>query len=96
VGNTEEENKRREAAAEDWWRMMMKSKRLSDDAEGEELEREAELFEEVTREMLNRQVKRIELCVRSKRWWSEDIAQKRWDLGRIKRLGGKGEHREER
>jgi hypothetical protein len=85
VGNTEEEKKRREAAAEDWWRMMRREM-LSDEDEREKLEKETELFEEATREMLNKHTRKIELCARSKMWWSEDIAQKRRKLGRINRL----------
>jgi hypothetical protein len=69
----------------DWWRMMAEKKALTDDDDREELEKKTELFEKATREMLDKHAKKIELCARSKRWWSEEIAQKRRDLGRVKR-----------
>jgi hypothetical protein len=90
VGNTEEEKKRREAVVEDWQRMMRRREMLSDEYEREKLEKEAELFEEATREMLNKHARKIELCARSKRCWSEEIVQKRRKLGRIKRLWRQG------
>jgi ketol-acid reductoisomerase len=70
--------------------MMRRREMLSDEDEREKLEKEAELFEEATREMLNKHARKIELCARSKRWWSEEIAQKRRKLGRIKRLWRQG------
>jgi hypothetical protein len=74
VAFMEEEKRRREVVAGDWWRIMARRTALSDDDEREELEKEVELFEKETREMLDRHAKKIELCARSKWWWSEEIA----------------------
>jgi hypothetical protein len=64
---------------------MARRMALSDEDEREGWEKEAELFEKATREMLDRYAKKIELFARSKTWWSEEIAQKRRELGRVKR-----------
>jgi hypothetical protein len=74
IGNMEEDKRRREAVAEDWRRMMAEKKALTDDDDRQELEKETELFEKATREMVDRRAKKIELCAKSKRWCSEEIA----------------------
>jgi hypothetical protein len=84
VGSIEEEKKRREVTVGDWRRIMARRAALSDDDEREELEKKVELFQKATTEMLDRHAKKIELCARSKRWWSEEIAQKRRGLGWVK------------
>jgi hypothetical protein len=56
--------------------MIAEKKALTDDDDREELEKETQLFEKATIEMLDRHATKRKLCARSKRWWSEEVAQK--------------------
>jgi hypothetical protein len=74
VGSMEEDMKRREVVPADWWEIIVRGMVLVDDDEKEELEKEVELFERATREIIDGHTMKIELCTTFKRCCLEEIA----------------------
>jgi len=63
-----------------------------DENSGEDdLQKEAEWIQRNFISHLNRCCKKVKVCVRSKRWWTTEIAENRKILGSIKRARKKGE-----
>jgi hypothetical protein len=97
-GNSEEVRDARREAGREWVGRLADRPRLHDDSPRAELEDEAVRVQEATVAVLNGHAKKITLCARSKRWWNEEIAQRRRELGRAKRRwrARKGTRREVR
>ena len=55
---------------------------LSDDSTVEELEDEIEWIQNTLIDILNEHCKVVTICARSKRWWNDDIKEKKKTLGR--------------
>jgi hypothetical protein len=85
LGNTEDAQNRRKDASQEWALALSGHAPLTDESTRAELEAQATDLQQATVNMLNKFAKKIKLCARSKRWWSEEIAQRRRDLGRAKR-----------
>jgi CxxC motif-containing protein len=64
---------------------------LDEESSGDELQKEAELRQRNFVNYLNRYCKKIQVCARSKRWWTEEIAENRRILGSIKKARKRGE-----
>ena len=58
---------------------------LSDTSTAEDLEDEVEWIQTTLFGLLNEHTRRITICVRSKRWWNDDVRDRRMALRRIKR-----------
>ena len=65
---------------------------LSDSSSRQELEDEIEWIRDTLIDILNSNTKVVTICARSKRWWSDEIREKRRTLGRAVRRwkAGKG------
>jgi hypothetical protein len=85
LGNSDEVRDARRDAGQGWTVLLADRQSLEDDSSRAELEEEAVRIQQATIEILNKHAKKITLCARSKRWWNEEIAQRRRELGRAKR-----------
>jgi ribonuclease HI len=81
---TEDEDKR-EAAQKSWKNLSEYRAKLNDFSTEQDLESEAEWIQESMFEVLNKHARKLRLCARSKRWWNDEIQEKRKCLGRAKR-----------
>ena len=65
---------------------------LSDSSSRQDLEDEIEWIHDTLIDVLNSHTKVVTICARSKRWWSDEIREKRRTLGRAtrKRRAGRG------
>jgi ribonuclease HI len=78
--------------AKEWWKAWSgKRDTLSDKSTVKQLEDEATAIRETLTELLNQKAKKTRVCARSKRWWNQDIADKRKVLGAMKRMMRRGE-----
>jgi len=64
---------------------------LDEESSRGDLQEEAEWIQQNFANHLNRWCKKVRVCVRSKRWWNEEIAENRRILGRLKRARRRGE-----
>ena len=81
-------NKTDEAKRE--WQSQMAGRPLSDTAGVDQLEEEAQHIQDSMVRVLDMHARKIRLCARSKKWWSEVIQERRRDLGRVSRLKRRG------
>jgi hypothetical protein len=72
-------------AKELWGRLMGDREILSEVSAIPELEEEAIAIRESLTDVLNQKAKKLRVCARSKRWWSQTIMEKRRILGHWKR-----------
>ena len=80
-----DDNKTDEAKRE-WQSQMAGRPMLSNTAEVDQLEEEAQHIQDSMVRVLDMHARKIRLCARSKKWWSEAIQERRKDLGRVSRL----------
>jgi len=64
---------------------------LNEESNAEDLQREADWIQQNFVNHLNKHCKKIKVCARSKRWWTQEIVENRKILGSIKRARKRGE-----
>jgi len=85
----EEENYKK---AQKYWKDKSSKRPVLDEKRsGDDLQGEAEWIQQNFVNHLNRCCKKIEVCARSKRWWTAEMAENRMILGSIKRTRKEGE-----
>ena len=87
----EEQKENYEKAEKDWKDKSSGRPVLTEKISAEELQKEAEWIQRNFVNHLNRCCKKVKVCVRSKRWWNEEIAENRRILGSLKRARRRGE-----
>jgi len=91
-GLTSEGEKENYEKAQKYWRnKSLKRPVLTEESSEDELQMEAECIKRNFANHLNRYCKKVNVCARSKRWWNEEIAEKRRILGSLKRARRRGE-----
>jgi hypothetical protein len=74
------------------WQKDWRGKRdtLSDESTTQQLEEEATTLRETLTKVLNQKAKKTRVYDKSKRWWNQDITEKRKVLGALKRMMREG------
>jgi len=78
------EEEHHKKAQKEWEDKSSKRPVLDEKSSGDELQREAEWIQWNFVNHLNRCCKKVQVCARSKRWWTAEIPENRKILGSIK------------
>jgi len=90
-GETEEEKKNFKRVQKEWEERSIKNPVLNEESSEGDLQREADWIQKNFVSHLNKHCKKVKVCARSKRWWTQEIAETRKILGSIKRARKRGE-----
>jgi len=88
---SEEEKENYKKAKKYWEYKSSKRSGLDEKSSEEDLQKEAKWIQQNFVNHLNRCCKKVKVCVRSKRWWNEEIAENRRILGSLKSARRRGE-----
>jgi hypothetical protein len=91
IEGLKEEEELYKKAKKQWEERSLNRPVLIEESAGEQLQEEAECVQRNCVNHLNRHCKQIKVCARSKRWWTQEIAETRKILGPIKRSRNRGE-----
>jgi hypothetical protein len=91
IDRLKEEEKIYQKAKKQWEERSLKRPVLDEKCSGEELQEEAEWVQRNFVNHLNKHCKKIKVCVRSKRWWTQEIEENRKILESLKRSRRRGE-----
>jgi len=91
IDGLKKENKNYEKAQKQWEEKSLLRPVLDENSSGDELQKEAEWIQEIFVNHLNRCCEKIKVCMRSKRWWNQEIAENGKILGSVKRARTRGE-----
>jgi hypothetical protein len=91
IDGLKEDKKSYEKAQKQWEEKSLSRSVLGNDSSEDELQKEAEWIQRNFVNHLNRYCKKVKVCARSKRWWTQEIIENRKILGPIKRARKRGE-----